>query len=49
MDVRVVEGDYLTENSFARHNTAAVSRDLVALALANMPVNAAAAEVALAA
>ena len=44
MHVRVIEGDYLSENSVARHDADAVARDLIQLARPNQPVVAAAAE-----
>jgi uncharacterized cofD-like protein len=37
MQVRVIEGDYLSENSVARHDADAVARDLIELARPNRP------------
>lgn len=44
MRVRVIEGDYLSKNSVARHDPHAVARDLIELARPNQPAVVAAAE-----
>lgn len=51
LNVRVIEGDYLAETGVARHDAAAVARDLIALVQARRPAiaGAAAADVTLAA